>query len=109
MPEPMRALTANARLTCTLADDIDVWGRSAPGPLRPCGASAIALLIFGCLHEHVDRAMGCVPCVAELQRVDDVLICRHCETGSQPHECPVVMKIEWLGEEVRNAQEPVCR
>lgn len=80
--------------TCTL-DDQD-WTLSRRRPLVACGLPAVAVFTSICVHEHLDRALACATCAAELQRADGLLICPRCEDGPEPHECKVIMKIRWL-------------
>jgi hypothetical protein len=80
--------------TCQLADH--GWGTPVPDPLRVCGEPAIAVITFGCIHEHVESPAACAGCAAELQRAADILVCPACEDGPEPHECPVVIEIRWL-------------
>lgn len=60
------------------------------------GEPAIAVITFACVHEHVDSAAACAGCAAEIQRIEDALICRKCESGPQPHDCAQVIRIRWL-------------
>lgn len=90
MPADALLLTAG----CTVADWN--WGEKAPAGVPACGEPVTAEFTFACIHEHVDRAIACAACAAELQRVADLLICAHCEDGPQPHQCPVTMRIRWL-------------
>lgn len=94
--------------SCTVADPCGYgynWGeRPLDGSaLAACGEPAIALLTFACVHEHVDAALACMTCAAEIQRIADVLVCAHCADGPAPHECRTAMAIEWLGEEMSRA------
>jgi hypothetical protein len=82
---------------CTLSDND--WYANGPGVVAAssCGLPSIALVTFSCVHEHVDRALACAACAAELQRAADLLVCEHCEDDpQQPHECEAVIRIEWL-------------
>jgi hypothetical protein len=89
------ALLIGAPCTLTDTDPCDNY----PGMVEvACGEPSIALLTFICVHEHMDRALSCAGCAAELQRVADVLVCPSCEDGPLPHECRSVMSIEWLEE-----------
>jgi hypothetical protein len=86
----------SAGAPCTL--DTQDWTQKVCDrvPLVRCGEPAIAVITFACVHEHVDRALACVACVAEAQRADGLLICPCCEDGPEPHECKVAMEIRWL-------------
>jgi hypothetical protein len=94
--------------TCTRARDWDPYTASgAPdlAALTPCGEPAAAQVLLACVHEHVDRALACVACAVELQRMAGVLICGRCEDlceGSEPgpHECLQSLRIEWFSGEV---------
>ncbi len=63
-----------------------------------CGKPAIAIFIFSCVHEHFDRVPVCADCRDEIQLVARSypafrLICRFCEEGPEPHECPQHMTL----------------
>jgi hypothetical protein len=87
-------LLAGAPCTLTDTDPRDNY----PGMVEvPCGQPSIALITFACRHEHVDRALACAGCVAEVQQCEDVLICPRCDDGPEPHEYPAAISIEWIG------------
>lgn len=79
--------------TCTMADDWDVTAKRDLGVLTACGEPAVAILMQACVHEHIDRALVCMACAAEIQRITDTMICRRCEQAG--HECKVTVTIEW--------------
>jgi len=81
--------------SCTLSDtDLQVNG---PGvPYGACGLPSLGVVTFACIHEHVDVADVCATCAVELQRASGLLVCPHCEDGSQPNECLPHVQIEWL-------------
>jgi hypothetical protein len=60
-----------------------------------CGGPSIAVLTVACVHEHVSSARACAGCAAEVQRVDDRLICLACREGPGPHDCPLTLTIRW--------------
>jgi len=92
-----------ASATCTVASPCGYgykWGEKPSGPLTACGEPVIAVFTFACIHEHIDQALACAGCSAEIQRVADILICPHCDDGPESHECRTVMQIQWLTGEV---------
>jgi hypothetical protein len=60
-----------------------------------CGEPSIAVLTVACVHEHVISPRACAGCAAEVQRVDDCIICLACYEGPEPHECPLTLTIRW--------------
>jgi hypothetical protein len=60
-------------------------------PGRPeCAADAVAVMEYGCVHEHIDTAAIC------RKHLDLALTlkwsCKICENGSEPHDCPIIMR-----------------
>ena len=86
-------MTTTPPRTCTMSDDWDVITKREPGTLTACGEPALAILTQACVHEHVDRALLCMGCAAEVQQITGDMICRRCEEAG--HECHVTVKIEW--------------
>jgi len=52
-----------------------------------CGAPAVAIVTFGCVHEH--RASG-VLCTGHLMSLE-AAHCRLCAISGRPHECPLAL------------------
>lgn len=103
MPDTTLA-EALKRGTCTIVTDYD-WAASGPLPddLATCGQPVIAFVTFACVHEHLDGAVACAGCAAELQQIADSLGCRSCDNGPRAHSCPVTIQIHWLSGEVTHA------
>jgi hypothetical protein len=82
---------------CQFSSDYDAW----PDPATPehghapCFEPAIAVVTLACVHEHIDSPLACAGCAAEIQRVEEFLICRACETCAEPHECAQTLRIRW--------------
>jgi predicted amidophosphoribosyltransferase len=83
---------------CQIDADYDDWLDPKAIPLSACGERTIAVIIFACVHEHIDAAGACAGCTAEIERAADGLICRSCETGTDPHSCPQTISVRWLAD-----------
>jgi hypothetical protein len=84
---------------CTM-DDTEPRNRHPLSMAVACREPSIAFVTLGCVHEHVDRALTCTGCFAELQRAGDTLICPRCADDPQfPHECRVLLRYEVLPDE----------
>jgi predicted amidophosphoribosyltransferase len=77
------------------------WGSLMAGELTRCGETTMAVITFGCTHEHVRQVRACASCAADIQQVADHLTCWACEESSRSHECCEAVKIEWLSEVAR--------
>ena len=83
--------------TCTMHAFDEGWGTpTPPGFLLACNEPTIAAITIACPHEHVDVVAACMGCAAEVQQVQDVMICPRCEDGTDSHECKVAVQIHWL-------------
>ena len=92
-------MTETAMLTaeggCTMSAT-DIFTNGPGTEVVRCGELVIAVVAAACAHEHVDRALACAGCAAELQRCDGILICPRCQDGPEPHDCRVTLQIRWL-------------
>lgn len=52
-----------------------------------CGEPAAALVVLGCVHEHLEQDWLCSRHVALAKQ--NTLICSECKTGSRAHSCQV--------------------
>jgi hypothetical protein len=80
---------------CQIYPDYDAWDAPVFAPPTACAEPAIAAVTLACVHEHVYSPAACAGCAADVQRVDDCLICLACLEGPEPHECSLTLTIRW--------------
>jgi hypothetical protein len=77
-----------------------------PRTADSCDEPAMATIIFGCAHEHIDRPRSCAACAVDVQHCAGDMICPHCRDGTAPHVCMCLVVIDWDSGEKTIVQEP---
>jgi hypothetical protein len=73
------------------------------GRTELCGTPATWMLTAGCRHEHIVPSLACDEHTQMARDMEGRIICTPCNTGDQPHACPVMIEFTALNGKLRSA------
>lgn len=91
--------------TCRI--DWAVFGLESPAA-GICLHPAVCLIVQGCPHEHVSRALACWHCLAYMRSLEslDRWGCAACLQGASGHQCRAPVLVRLLGAELSGQGRP---